>query len=250
MHPGCSMRCQFCVTDDAMSPMRVDQALHVLDRMGRLGMDNVVLGGGEPFLWAPGVARLAVAARARGFLVQVGTNGVSLPEGFPRLEGFDRYVLPLESVSADTHDWMRAFHTSHHAIILRRLDQLAAVGASVTVSTVVTARNIDGLPDLAAFLADFALSGARLHAWHLYQFIPEGRGGAAHADSLRIDEAEYDAACASLQDMLLTFRIFKRKDMRHSRTVDFFWYEREQLQIGSEVWGARPVREGAPEASS
>lgn len=244
------MRCQFCVTDDAMSSMRHDQALHVLDQMARRGMDNVVLGGGEPFLWAPGVAGLAAASHARGFLVQVGTNGVSLPEAFPRLEGFDRYVLPVESVSADIHDRMRPFRTSHHAIILRRLDQLAAVGASVTVSTVVTARNIDGLPGLAAFLADYALSGARLHAWHLYQFIPEGRGGAAHADALQVDETEYDAACESLRDIVLTFRIFKRKDMRHSRTVDFFWYERDQLRIGSEVWGARAVREGASETSS
>ena len=47
----------------------------------------------------------------------------------------------------------------------------------------------------------------------------------------------YDVACAQVKAMNLGFTIYKRKDMRHSKTVDFFWYEGEQIKVGSEVWG-------------
>lgn len=242
LHPGCNMRCRFCITDNRLSSMRGDQALWVLDHMQAMGMDNLVLGGGEPFLWEPGVIRLAEEAKRRAMFVQVGTNGVALPAGYERLECFDRYVLPLESAAPAAHDRMRCWVGSHHALILRRLEELAAAGKSITVSTVVTAENRSEIPVLAAFLADYALSGARLHAWHLYQFIPEGRGGARHADALRVREEDYDALCAEIKAMPLGFTVFKRKDMRHSRSVDFYWFEEGKPRIGSEVWGSRQTR--------
>jgi hypothetical protein len=40
-----------------------------------------------------------------------------------------------------------------------------------------------------------------------------------------------------MKAMDLGFTIFKRRDMRHSRTVDFFWYVGDRLVVGSEVWG-------------
>jgi len=237
LHPGCNMRCSFCVTDDTFSAMRYDQALRLLDFVKARSIDSVVLGGGEPFTWEPGVVRLAREAKDRCFIVQAGTNGLALPEGYERLDCIDRYVLPLDGADEATHNSLRHCSGGHHRIILGRLARLREAGKAVTISTVVTARNIGQLCALGHFLADYASSGAHLHAWHLYQFIPEGRGGAVNAKALRVDEPAYDAACAEVKAMDLGFTIYKRKDMRHSQSVDFFWYEGERIVVGSEVWG-------------
>lgn len=242
LHAGCNMTCTFCVTDDAVSSMRFDQALRLLDVLKMRAIDSLVLGGGEPFAWVPGVLRLAQAAKARGFQVQIGTNGVALPDGYERMDCVDRYVLPLESMDPATHNRMRIFGAGHHALILECMDQLRRAGKSVTVSTVVTAENIGRLPEIGVFLADYRLAGARLHAWHLYRFLPEGRGGGPNGARLYVSEDDYDAACAEVRAMDFGITVYKRRDMRHSKTVDFFWYEGEALKIGSQVWGVPAVR--------
>jgi len=244
LHPGCNMRCSYCVTEDSFSSMRQDQALGLLDFVAERAINTLVLGGGEPFTWAPGVVALAGEAKRRGFVVQVGTNGVALPEGYEHSEAIDRYILPLDAADAATHNRFRRYAGNHHGLICERLDRLNAAGKAVTVSTVVTAQNIDSLAALGVFLADYTLGGGRLHAWHLYRFIPEGRGGARHAKTLWVDEEAYHEACAVVKAMDLGFRIYKRRDMRHSATVDFFWYEGERIVVGSEVWGAAAAQRG------
>jgi MoaA/NifB/PqqE/SkfB family radical SAM enzyme len=223
--------------------MRGDQALGLLDTLARRGIDNLVLGGGEPFTWEPGLLPYAEIAKRRGFFVQVGTNGVALPDKTEHSPWVDRFVLPLDGPCAEVHDRLRHYKDSHFRLIRDRMARLRDAGKSITVSTVVTAWNIDTLSELGVLLADEVLAGMRLHAWHLYRFIPEGRGGRVHAAQLNVTETEYEAACAEMKAMDFGFTIFKRKDMRHSKTVDFFWYEGEALRIGSQVWGARPAPE-------
>lgn len=236
LHPGCNMKCSFCVTGSDLSAMRLDQALGLFDMAEARGMDNLVLGGGEPFTWGPGVLRYAQAAKERGFFVQIGTNGIALPEGFESNPSVDRYVLPLDGADAGGHDRVRHFGGGHFDLVRGRMARLREAGKPMTVSTVVTAWNIDALAEIAVLLADEVLAGARLHAWHLYRFIPEGRGGRRNAEALWVEEEPYDEACAGVKDRGLGFTIFKRKDMRHSKTVDFFWYEGESLRVGSQVW--------------
>jgi MoaA/NifB/PqqE/SkfB family radical SAM enzyme len=239
LHPGCNMSCSFCVTENGFSAMRFAQGLALLDRLGRAGFDNVVLGGGEPYTWPHDVVRFAGAAKRRGFVTQVGTNGIALPPHFEHAPEIDRYVLPLDASDAGTHNRLRRYHGDHHGLILDRLACLAPAGKSVTVSTVVNAENIGGLPSLGALLAKYVLDGGRLHAWHLYRFIPSGREGGRNAARLYVPEEEYLAACDGVKGEELGFTIYRRQDMRHSRTVDFFWYEGERLVAGSEVWGER-----------
>ena len=231
------MRCGFCITDDTCGSMTLDEALTTLEVLEARGVGNVVLGGGEPTLWSPGVFRLSAEAHARGFLVQIGTNGIVLPSDYAQNPSVARYVLPLESAGAEIHDRMRpGGAASHHAVMLGRLEELRKVGRQVTLSTVVSAWNAQELPALADWLSRYAEQGGRIHAWHLYRFVPEGRGGEVNADSMRISLADYEAACEEVKGRTLPFSVLKRPDMRHSKTVDFFWYEGGRLQVGSEVW--------------
>jgi hypothetical protein len=76
-----------------------------------------------------------------------------------------------------------------------------------------------------------------LRAWHLYQFIPEGRGGAVNREALLLDKSEYEAACEPMKQLDARFQVFKRPDMLHSKTVEFFWMEHGRLhrQLGQRV---------------
>src|SRR3989338_7610500 len=128
LDPRCNMQCRFCITEDAIESVSYESALKLLDWLKPRGFDNVVLGGGEPFLWKGNVLRLAQAAKKKGWLVQVGTNGTLLPDGFEHIQEIDRFVLPIESTDAGVNDNLRIYHRSHHALILDRLAKLKAAG--------------------------------------------------------------------------------------------------------------------------
>jgi MoaA/NifB/PqqE/SkfB family radical SAM enzyme len=232
--PQCDMTCRFCASEEDFSVMSFDQAANLLRALRERSIRNVVLGGGEPFLWPHGLERLSRVARELGFLVQICTNGVSLPAGFERIATVDRYILPVESMDAALHDGLRRHRRGHHNVVLDRIAALAGSGRELTVSTVVTAENVDRLGEIADFLARERERGVALHAWHLYRFLPVGRGGAVHAGRLDVAREDYRRACAAVRRRDLGFRVYRRDDMRRSSTVEFFWFERGRLRTGSE----------------
>jgi len=223
--PSCNLTCPFCITEDGLAALSFDDALALLDRFDARGVTNVVLGGGEPTLWPHDVFRLAADAKARGMFVQLGTNGIRLPEGFERFEAIDRYVLPLESAEPAIHDRMRPGRGEHHALILRRLHALREAGKSTTIGTIVTAWNVADIPNLAALLEGLDPAGEWLHSWHLYRFLPRGRGGGVHALELAIDVEVYRAACALAKSAGCAFPVYKRPNMYRAETVEYGWGE-------------------------
>jgi MoaA/NifB/PqqE/SkfB family radical SAM enzyme len=233
------MSCTFCVTEEGFDAMELERAVDLLDELVAQGVRSVVLGGGEPLVWPGDVLRLAAQASARGLTVQVGTNGVRLPHGFEGLDCVDRWVLPLESVEPRVHEEMRYRPPGHHGVILRRLDALGRAGRSVTLSTVLTRVNVAGVIDLARFLDDYHARFRNVHAWHLYRFLPLGRGGGVHAGSLTIPRSEYLAACARVCERDLPFSVFRRTNMYRSQTVEFFWSEGGVVRSGREAWAHR-----------
>ena len=239
LHADCDMRCKFCITDNQLECMSLEQYTHTLDRLENQGFNNLVLGGGEPFCWPHGLPIAAKRAKERGFCVQVGTNGIAMPDDEAYPQWVDRYVLPLDSFDPRIHNWVRPLpgnSSSHFALIMQRLEQMKQYRRIVTVSTVISRANLDGVIAIGDFLADYVASGGRLHAWHLYRFIPEGRGGRKNALKLGISTAEFDAAVVQAKNQFYPFTIFKRPNMRHSATVDFFWYEAGKRIRGSKRW--------------
>ena len=228
--PQCAMSCRFCASELDFSTMTSDQALGLLGALqGKV--ESLVLGGGEPFLWPHDLPGLAVHAERLGFHVQVCTNGVSLPSGFEGLPGIARFILPLESMDPVLHDGLRVYQESHHAIVMRRLDALSGSGREVTISTVVTRENVHALRAIAGHLRDRMAQGLRIHAWHLYRFLPVGRGGAIHGQELAVAPLDYLDACRAMKAEGLGFPVYRRDDMLRSSSVAFFWFEGENLRM-------------------
>ncbi|MDP6520131.1 MAG: radical SAM protein [Planctomycetota bacterium] len=238
----CDMWCDFCINESSISPLDPERIPEVLDELTHRRITHLVLGGGEPFAWSGDVLALASAARARGLHVQLGTNGIQMPRAPQPGAPVDRYVLPLDAARASIHNGLRRGVKNHHALILERLAELRSTGHPVTVSTVISRPTVAALPELARLLADYAAGGGRLHAWHLYRFLPEGVGGSLHGNALAIDAETYASACESAANLLAAtapeVKVYRRPDMRQSKTVEFLWFEGRALRIGSELWTA------------
>lgn len=242
LQPRCNMHCTFCITEDNFNAFTFEQAASLLRRLRAGGtVRSVVLGGGEPLDWPHDLVALSALGRSLGFTMQVGTNGIAVPRGFERLDAIDRWVLPLESVQPEAHNAMRLYRGRHHAIIMDRLEALRRVSKSVTLSTVVTQSNFDEVSDVGRFLGDYVRAGGNVHAWHIYQFLPIGRGGAVHGAQLALLPGVYEYVCAEAESLGLPFRIYRRSDMYHSRTVDFFWMDRGTVRCGSDSWAPAAV---------
>ena len=237
LQPACNMHCTFCVTEDNFTPMRFEQAVKLLDTLRDEGVRTVIFGGGEPTDWPGDLFALTRKAKAHGFTVQIGTNGINLPDDFETIESVDRWVLPIESVDSEMHNRMRLYKGRHHAIILERLAALKRARKGVTLSTVMTEVNKAGVLDLAQLLREYAAESNHVHAWHLYQFLPVGRGGAVHGADLEIPEEEYRGLVEQVMALDLPFRVYRRSDMYQSQTVDFCWFEGDEMKRGRDEWG-------------
>lgn len=243
--PRCDMSCRFCASETDFSVMTFDQAEALLRALACRSVRNVVFGGGEPFQWPHDLLELTAVARDLGFLVQVCTNGLCLPDRFERVATIDRYLLPLESMDSERHDALRRSAMGHHRVVRSRIERLAGSGRELTVSTVVTRENHDELGEIARFLRQSRDSGVAIHAWHLYRFLPVGRGGQPNAARLDLSVERFRRACGSARLAAEGIRVYRRDDMLRSSRVEFFWFERGELQIGSRVAPLRPERDGA-----
>ena len=105
----------------------------------------------------------------------------------------------------------------------------------MTISTIVTKPNLNSVGSVGEFLGDYISRGGQVHAWHIYKFLPQGRGGTSHESELTVTEAEYDHAYNQAKSLNLPVRLFMRRDMYHSKEVDFFWVENGVIRQGSEI---------------
>lgn len=230
--PDCNMACRFCGSELDFSVMSWAQAEDLLLLLRARGVRNVVLGGGEPFLWPHDLVALTARARELGFLVQVCTNATQLPDRFERIPTVDRFVLPLESLDPETHDHLRRFSGGHQAKVFAALERLRAENRAFTLSTVVTRTNLAHLPALAAHLHDLHTLGASIHAWHLYRFLPVGRSGRPNGPQLDTTFEAFFAAATAVQALRLGFPVYRRSDMLKASSVAYFWADAGGLQTG------------------
>lgn len=237
LQPQCNMTCTFCITRDGFQAMTESQAAKLILSLEAKGVRNLILGGGEPLSWPHGIVGTAKFAKAHGMFVQVGTNGIALTDKLIAAPEIDRFILPLESADAVPHDSMRILKGGHHAVVLDRLDRAAALGKPVTVSTVVTRKNLNGLTALADFLSRYRERGGGLHAWHLYRMLSQGRGGSLHGRDLATGLDDYRSACREVRSLHPDIRIYQRPDMLRSATVGFFWMEAGTVRSHSPFGG-------------
>lgn len=231
--PDCDIRCTFCISHNDFDVADDERARQFIDLLGESSIESLVLGGGEPLLWPGDLAGLARHAGDRGLITQLNTHGGGLLERMDSLEPVTRIILPVESSDAKVHDNLRRGRVGHHAMVLETLEELIARGREVTFATVVTSENHGDVSRIADWIGGLEQRGARVHAWHLYNFLPEGRGGARKiAGHLAIPHEDFLTACRLAKGAGLNASVYRRDNMLESSTVEFFWFEKGELCMG------------------
>jgi MoaA/NifB/PqqE/SkfB family radical SAM enzyme len=231
--PDCDIRCTFCISHSDFDVIDFDRAAAFIDRVAESSIESLVLGGGEPLLWPNGLEALAEHARSRGMISQLNTHGGGLLKRLDGLASVDRIILPIESVQPDVHDNLRRGLVGHHKMVMETIEELIARDRVLTFATVVTSENYKGVGEIAGWMAALEGRGARIHAWHLYNFLPEGRGGARKlAEHLAVSREEFLSACSTAKNAGLDCAVYRRDNMLRSSTVEFFWFEQGRLCMG------------------
>jgi len=228
LQPQCDMRCSFCAADENYDRMTRAQAEQLIDKLADEKYESIVLGGGEPMIWPHDTLSLAEYVQSRGMVAQINTNGQRLPDGFAQDTRTNRWILPIESHDSQTHNAMRHTPPLHHQLVQAHLNTLQKnAKTKVTLSTVVCAGNIDHLPQLTAEILKRIKVGLPLHAWHLYRFIPQGRGGKSSAARHAVSTEAYIQHAREAKAKLAAAGhiAYLRPDMSQSTTVSFHWLQ-------------------------
>jgi MoaA/NifB/PqqE/SkfB family radical SAM enzyme len=155
----CGLTCKMCGIwryGDRADELSLDQIRVVADRMARIGVAQVAIGGGEPFEREdlPEIVRIFVE---RGVNLRVLTNGVTTP--WDRLDacvdaGAVNFSISLDSLYPARYDyiceagesWTRGIRTMLH-IAERTLPRYGLP----TLNCVVSNLNLEELPDMVRF---------------------------------------------------------------------------------------------------
>jgi uncharacterized protein len=165
----CNLRCSYCYlekTSEVMSDETGRQAIQAVFRSARAGSFRAIklkYAGGEPTLNFPLVLSLHHQARSLAERHHLELDGVILSNGIgwtPQMiedvkaHGI-RVMLSLDGIG-HAHDAQRRFINSRgtFAVVSRTVERLLARGVTPDISITVSDRNIDGLPDLMAWVLE------------------------------------------------------------------------------------------------
>ena len=165
----CNLTCKMCGIwryGNAKEELSIEEVTEVAQRMKRLGVVQVSLGGGEPFA-REDLADLVHCFVKEGLNTRVLTNGIGINK--KQLDqmldfGVRNFSISLDSLYPERFDyiceyegaWDEAVQTMIH--IGRRLHGVR--GALPTINCVVSNLNLEELPDIVRFAKDigFAVS--------------------------------------------------------------------------------------------
>ncbi len=239
LQPKCNMTCSFCITEDTMDTMSYTVAESLLRDFKRRGFSSAIFGGGEPFFWPHDLKSILQFAKSLGLTTQIGTNAIKMPHDLASWNFVDRWVIPIDGASRDVHNGLRKFRARHWDIVTHALELLQIAGKSTTISTVLTTVNRHEILEIGEYLRRLQNLAKKpfLHAWHLYRFLPFGRGGRINRQHLEIPQSEYETLVRQVRELNLPFKVFKRENMQMSKTVEFYWVESGKLMAQSGTRG-------------
>lgn len=178
---ACLLACRHCRAEACATPadgeLTTEEAIRFLDGLGRFGRPApvLVITGGD-VLMRPDLDLLVAHARGIGVHVALSPSVTPLLTdervGEMRAAGVKVMSISLDGARAATHDDMRGI-PGHFDSTLAALDRLRAHDVAIQVNTVVTASNVEELPDIARIVRDRDVA-----FWEVFFLVSVGRGTA------------------------------------------------------------------------
>lgn len=156
---ACNLNCAHCFTKNAATSneLKFEEKLYLLDQMYELGVNEILIGGGEPFTQSD-FPDFVEACLEKGIATKVYTNGLLLsdPSLIERISKWNLRFLSISIDGADEEEYEKTRGVKGLAIIKENLKLLKQrcsfkIDASVTISP-YNFNNAEKLLDLIADL--------------------------------------------------------------------------------------------------
>nr|MCK4929611.1 radical SAM protein [Nanoarchaeota archaeon] len=149
LNTKCNLRCQFCDLYKGNEEITFEDCIKVLAEGAELGVSNLVLTGGEPFLHKD-LFRIIKYAKELGYGVNVTTNGTLINETLEKIvdSGVDSVSVSIDGLEK-THDMLRgkkgSFKKAFEGIklLVKKLGK-----KKVAIYFVVTNKNVKELKEI------------------------------------------------------------------------------------------------------
>jgi MoaA/NifB/PqqE/SkfB family radical SAM enzyme len=158
-----------------------------LHRFKNLGVENVVISGGEPLIYK-GIVELVTYLKLLKFNIVISTHGRFKEKLFAVAPYCDWISLPIDGISSEMSSLMR---TDNYPIseILATASELKNMHSNlkIKIGTVATRKNIQEIIEIGKLLAD---NQKFFDTWKIYQFTPR-RKYKTNKESLSINDKEF-----------------------------------------------------------
>jgi MoaA/NifB/PqqE/SkfB family radical SAM enzyme len=213
----CALSCEWCYVPFSAPAVKRDTVIRIVERVQALGFRAITLGGGDPLQYRF-IEAVLRRAKTLDLFVHVDTHGKGLreTEGTRYLlsECVDLLGLPLDGASAEVHDSMRSAG-GHFDMVLQRLRWLKPYMSDVKINTIVSARNVDTLQQLAHLIRK--INPMR---WSLYQYWPLGPAGAVRSVH-DLQDGDFAHATSGATAILAGDSIIVEVNSRQSRRATY-----------------------------
>ena len=163
LNTGCNLRCKFCTLHRENKQLSFKAAIRIIDEAQGLGVKDIVLTGGEPFLH-PHFFEIAKHVKEKGLDLIVTTNGTRIKANIQKIieAKIDSINISIDGTEK-THDSIRGKAGAYQqALEGIKLLLEKKVGKEVKVNYVVTKQNVRDLIPTYNFVTSL---GANFDFW-------------------------------------------------------------------------------------
>jgi len=208
----CNWDCGFCISTDDNVEKRVEESKRIIDDLPP-SIKTIVFVGGEPTLHR-GLWLLCAHAKGKGYTTKVHTNGWLVKKWTDdELAVVDVVNLPIGSMDEKTNDAMR--NRGAMKMAMKNIDYLTSRSKKVSITTIVTKKNLHSLPALRDYLATKPIV-----SWKIFKFYPKTGNGNRHREEFEITDKEFDAAVDAIE--LPNAKTYKIRDFKKFETATFY----------------------------
>ena len=199
----CNLACRTCFNDShtpLADELTTPEVLEILEQLDRLGVFEIRFTGGEP-TERPDLQEMVGFARARGFYVSLGTNGIYGDEKRAWIydSGVNWFIVSLDGTE-QVNDRVRGRETYRQ--VVRTLGDLAQrPHLRVRLNMVVGRHNVHTIQDLAALADEYGVESL-----NMIPLRPYGRSVKTMANAM-FDQHDFYAFIRHIQDLRQRHRV-------------------------------------------
>ncbi|MED1043988.1 radical SAM protein [Bacillus mycoides] len=207
---SCNLNCKFCYIDFHHKKIE-DKTISIVEQAIQLGFNIITFGGGDSFSKRD-FREACKIAHQNHLITHVDTNTLSINESDFKFieENIDLLGVSIDAIDGDYNlfrDSRRLFQKLNHT-----LQQLEKYHIEIKVNTILTAQNIDSIPDIFEYITTFN----NIKRWSIYQFFPLS-SAKKFEDIYKISDSDFEQALKFLNTSKTNLIIEKN---RYTNRVD------------------------------